>query len=82
MNKPQPSRIRNQRVDIKVGLEVYKELAVVKTLLEKVTSKSYSMSEVVGLLCQWSEPQIADMQTLRAKIDAMATKKKPPPIFK
>jgi hypothetical protein len=82
MKQPQVSRIRDQRVDIKVGPEVYGELAAVKALLEQVKLKSYSMSEIVGLLCQWSEPQIAELEELRARLDVLATKKKPPKIFK
>jgi predicted CopG family antitoxin len=81
MGQPKQSRIRNQRVDIKISPDVYQELVAVKALLEQVKSKSYSMSEVVGLLCQWSEPQIAELGDLRAKLDALATKKEPPKNF-
>jgi len=81
MRQPPPSRIRNQRVDIKVSSEVYEELTRVKALLEQVKSRNYSMSEVIALLCQWSEPQIDEIGTLRIRLDALATKKKPPKNF-
>ena len=78
MKQPQSSRIKDQRVDIKVGPEVYRELTQVQALLERGESKSYSMSEVVGLLCQWSQPQITEIGEISAKLDSLKTKRKPP----
>jgi hypothetical protein len=78
MSQPEPSRIRNQRVDIKVGPEVYRELTEVKALLEQVEKKKVSMQEVIGLLYDWSQPRIAEMRELHAKLDSLTTKKEPP----
>jgi hypothetical protein len=81
VKRSEPSRIRSQRVDIKVGPEVHRELTAVKTLLENVKARQYSMSEVIGLLCQWSEPTVADLGKTQAKISELTTKKIPPKVF-
>ena len=81
MKQSGSSRIRNQRVDVKVGAEVHERLVAVKTLLEDVKARQCSMSEVIDLLCQWSEPVIADLEKTRAKISELTTKKKPPRVF-
>lgn len=77
MKGPEPSRIRDQRVDIKVGPEVYKSLKNIKALLEAVRVRPFSMSEVIMLLCQWSEPSIFDLSETHAKLTELTTKKTP-----
>ncbi len=77
MRQSGPSRIRDQRYDIKVSPEVYKDLAAVKDLLEEARTKPFSMSEVIMLLCQWSEPKITNLREVQAKLDELTTKKRP-----
>lgn len=77
MKRSKPSRIRDQRVDIKVGPEVDGDLRKIKTMLEEVKARPFSMSEVIMLLCQWSEPSIAALRESKAKISELTTKKMP-----
>jgi predicted CopG family antitoxin len=78
MKRSEPSRIRDQRVDVKVGPEVYRDLKKVKDLLEEVKARPFSMSEVIMLLCQWSKRSIAELRETQAKISELTTKKTPP----
>jgi hypothetical protein len=56
-------------------------LTAIKVLLEVVKERPYSMSEVIGLLCQWSQSSITDLEKTKAKLNELTTKREPPKAF-
>ena len=83
MVKKEFSRVRNQkRWDVKIDGKVYEQLTFIKGTLEKARSKNYSMSEVVGLLCDWSMDHVNNIKDLSQQLDAATTRKKSTIVFK
>lgn len=56
-------------------------MTAIKVLLEVVKERPYSMSEVIGLLCQWSQSSITDLEKTKAKLNELTTKREPPKAF-
>ena len=82
MAKKEFNRVRNQkRWDIKIDGRVYEQLKVIKGVVEKARSKNYSMSEVVGLLCDWSAEEVNRIRNLSRQLDAATTRKAPQKVF-
>ena len=77
----EPSRIRDQRVDIKVSPEVYNELSLVKAQLEKSSNLIYSMSDVISKMYDWSLPKLSELHEGHAKTVELTTKKTGPVVF-
>jgi len=82
MSEAKPSRIKDQRVDIKLSPESYTRLTGVKDLLEQIEKKKFSMQDVILLLCDWSVPKMNEMRKLRAKLDKLVAKKGRQTVFK
>ena len=82
MAKHEFSRVRDQkRWDIKIDSRVYQELTGIKATLEKAGKRNYSMSEVIGLMCDWSHEEVNRIGKLRADLDIAITRKKPQKVF-
>ena len=77
----EPSRVQDQRVDIKVSPQVYKELKTVKTQLEKTSNRVYSMSDVISMMYDWSLPKLDELHEAHAKTVELTTKKSGPRVF-
>jgi len=78
----EPSRIKDQRVDVKVSPDVYKELSVVKDQLEKTSNRVYSTSDVISIMYDWSLPKLGELREAHAKTVELTTKKSGPRVFK
>lgn len=82
MKQTESSRLRDQRVDIKISPQVNKELNQVKAILEEARGEKLSASEVISIMCDWAEPNVKDLRDLRAKTAELTTKKyRPKPLL-
>jgi len=71
----EPSRPKDQRVDVKVSPEVYEELSAVKALLEQTSNRIYSTSDVISMMYDWSLPKLSELHEAHAKTVELTTKK-------
>ena len=82
MAKHEFGRIRDQkRWDTKIDSRVYHELAGIKARLERARRRSYSMSGVISLMCDWSHEEEKSIGKLRADLDDAIARRKPQKVF-